>query len=87
MRDKTTIHIEWDKGGRISYSISGLIFPPPRDDKKLYVLVPSALFFLAHQFGSMKPSHGLITCGAVIDMLFDKKYVLTPINSVERRNN
>jgi hypothetical protein len=81
MADKTTIDIEWDKGGRISYRVSGTILPPPRDDKKLYVLAPSALFILAHQFGSMKPSHGLIACGAVMDMLFDKRYVLTPINS------
>jgi len=79
--DKTTIHIEWDKSGKISYHVSGITLPLPRDDKKLYVLAPSALFLLAHQFGSMKPSHGLITCGTIIDMLFDKKYVLLPINS------
>lgn len=81
MTDKTTIEIAWDKGGKINYSISGTILPPPRDDKKLYVLLPSAIFLLAHQFGSMKPSHGLITCGTVMDMLFDNKYVLLPINS------
>jgi len=81
MTDKTTINIEWDKSGKISYQVSGITLPPPRDDKKLYVLAPSALFLLAHQFGSMKPSHGLITCGTIIDMLFDNKYVLVPINS------
>jgi hypothetical protein len=81
MTNKTTIHIEWDKGGKISYNVSGVTLPPPRDDKKLWVLAPSALFLLAHQFGSMKPSHGLITCGTIIDMLFDNKYVLVPINS------
>ena len=81
MTDKTTIDIGWDKGGRISYSISGITFPPPRDDKIHYVLVPSALFLLAHQLGTMKPSHGLITCGTVLDMLFDERYVLMPINS------
>jgi hypothetical protein len=81
MTNKTTVDIWWDKGGRISYSVSGSILPPPRDNEKLYVLAPSALFLLAHQFGSMKPSHGLITCGTVIDMLYDKRYVLMPINS------
>lgn len=81
MEDKTTIHIGWDKGGRISYNVSGIILPPPRDDEKLWVLAPSALFLLAHQFGSMKPSHGLIICGTIIDMLFDNRYVLVPINS------
>ena len=81
MTNKTTIHIEWDKGGRVNTSVSGVILPPPRDDQKLYVLLPSAIFLLAHQFGSMKPSQGLITCGTIIDMLYDKRYTLMPINS------
>ena len=81
MTDKTSIDIAWDKGGRISCNVSGIIFPPPRDDKTLWYLVPSALLLLAHQFGAMKPSHGLITCGTVMDMLFDNRYVLVPINS------
>ena len=81
MADKTTIDIMWDKGGRIIHTISGIMYPPPRDNKNLYVLFPSAVFLLAHQFGSMKPSHGLIICGTVMDMLFNNKYVLVPINS------
>jgi hypothetical protein len=81
MADKTTIDIVWDKSGRISHSVSGITYPPPRDNQKLYVLFPSAVFLLAHQFGSMKPSHGLIMSGTVMDMLFDNKYVLVPINS------
>jgi hypothetical protein len=81
MINKTTIDIAWDNGGRISHSISGVILPPPRNEKKFWVLEPSALFLLAHQFGSMKPSQGLIMSGAVIDMLFDNRYVLMPINS------
>jgi hypothetical protein len=81
MTDKTTIDIMWDKSGRISHIISGITYPPPRDNKNLYVLFPSAVFLLAHQLGSMKPSHGLIICGTIMDMLFDNKYVLVPINS------
>jgi hypothetical protein len=81
MSDKTTIDIMWDKGGTIRHVISGIEYPPPRDNKKLYVLFPSAVFLLAHQLGSMKPSHGLIICSMVMDMLFDNRYVLVPINS------
>ncbi len=67
MADKTTIDIVWDSGGRISHSISGKTYPPPRDNQKLYVLFPGAVFLLAHQLGSMKPSHGLIISGMVKD--------------------
>lgn len=80
----TTIHLEWDKGGHIRHRITGHTLPPPRNDRRLWVLAPSASFLLAHQFGSMKPSHGLITCSLIFDMLFDDKYVLTPINSALR---
>jgi hypothetical protein len=81
MSQKTSIKLNWDKAGKINYQISGVSLPPPRNDKLLWVLAPSAPLLLSHQYGSMKPSHGLITSSWIIDMLFDNKYVLMPINS------
>ena len=79
--DKTSIRLQWDRRGRISHHISGYSLPPPKDDKLLWALAPSAPLLLAHQFGSMKPSCGLTTCGRVIDVLFHDKCVLIPIDS------
>lgn len=81
MPNTTSIHIEWDATGHITHSFSGARLAPPRDDLLLWVLAPSAPLFLTHQFGAMKPSHGLIASQQAIDILFYNKYVLTPINS------
>jgi hypothetical protein len=80
MTNKTEIYVEWDRGGRISYSMTGNL-PPSKDEARLGYLVPSALLLLGHQLGVMKPSHGLIICGTVLDMLLDNRYILVPINS------
>ena len=78
---KTSIHLEWDSGGAISHRISSTDPSFPTDNFKLWVLAPSAPLLMAHQFGVMKPSHGLIACSRVIDMLFRNKYLIMPINS------
>ncbi len=75
-----SINIQWDSASRISHQISGPALPL-RNDPKLWIFAPSPPLLIAHQFGSMKPSHGLITCGSIVDMLFHKRFVLAPINS------
>lgn len=82
---RTSIYLKWDASGSITHRIEGVVLPPPRDDQVLWVLAPSATLLMAHQFGVMKPSHGLITCSRVVDMLFRMKYILMPINSALRR--
>jgi len=81
MSQKTSIKLNWDKAGKINHQISGVSLPPPRNNNLLWVLAPSTPLLLSHQYGSMQPSHGLITSSWIIDMLFDNKYVLMPINS------
>lgn len=79
--EKTTIDITWDQGGKIKTSISGAVLPAPRNDRLYWVLEPSALFFLSHQYGSMKPTQGLIMSSTIMDMLLENRYVRMPINS------
>jgi hypothetical protein len=81
MSAKTSIHVNWNRAGRMDHQIAGAILPPPRNQTILWVLAPSVPLLLAHQFGVLKPSHALITCGRVMDMLFHNRYVLMPINS------
>ena len=87
MSQKTSIKLNWDKAGKINHQISGVSLPPPKNDKLLWVLAPSTPLLLSHQYGSMKPSHGLITSSWIIDMLFENKYVLMPINSALKGAN
>lgn len=58
-----------------------MTLPPPRNNRILWVLAPSAPLLLAHQYGSMNPSHSLIISSWIIDMLFDNRYLLMPINN------
>ena len=81
MEPKTTIHLNWDPLGQVRHSITGQRQPPPKDDVLAWVLVPSGPLLLAHQFGAMKPSQGLIVSGWVIDTIFHNRYVIMPINS------
>ena len=81
MASKTQINLVWDSVGAINHSITGASLPPPRHDQTNWVLAPSAPLLLAHQFGSMKPSHSMIVSGWVLDILFHNRYVLMPINS------
>ena len=81
MTAKTEILLKWDSAGAIRHSISGISLPPHIDNQTNWILAPSAPFLLAHQFGSMKPSHSMIVSGWVLDMLFHNRYVLMPINS------
>lgn len=81
MAPRTSIHLEWDGVARMRHKITGQRCKHWDDDVLAWVLSPSAPLLLANQFGVMKPSHGLIVSGWVIDMLFHNRYTLMPINS------
>jgi len=80
MAATTSIHITWSGIADMQHRISGQVLAPPRDDQLAWILSPSAPLLLSHQFGVMKPSHGLIVAGWITDMLFRDRYVLMPIN-------
>ena len=84
MASKASIHIEWTKGGQISYRTSGIDLPPPRADKSAWLLAPSPVLLLAHQCGVMRPTQALISCARVMDLLFHNRYLLMPINTALR---
>jgi hypothetical protein len=84
MGPKTTISLNWDNAVNIRHTITGYRPGPPKDDILLWILAPSVPLFLAHQFGAMKPSHGLIVSGWILEMLFHNRYTLMPINSALR---
>src|SRR3989304_9805470 len=81
MPPKKSIHLEWDAISTMRHRITGDTLPPPRNDDLPWVLAPSAPLVLAHQYGAMKPSHGLIVSTWVLDMVFNNRYILMPINS------
>ena len=78
---KTSINLSWDKRGRINHQFTGDVLPPHRNNRLLWVLAPSVPLFLVHQYGSMRPSHALIISSKILEMLFENKYLLTPINN------
>ena len=84
MPPKTTITFHWNRLGQIASSITGYRLPPPRNDELAWILAPSGPLLLAHQFGAMKPSQGLIVSGWALDTVFHNKYVIMPINSALR---
>ena len=78
--NKTSISLTWDSNGRIKHEITGFKLPSPRNDSKLWVLAPSVPLYIAHQFGVLKPSYGLFLSSHIIDISFQNKFVLAPIN-------
>lgn len=79
--NRTSIDLKWDPNGRISHKVSGYRLPHPRDDIDLWVLAPSSIFYATHQLGVFRPSHGLQLISHFVNILFNKNYLLTPVNS------
>jgi hypothetical protein len=84
MSPKTSINIEWTNGVQIQHTITDFTPTPERSNPIVWILAPSVPLFLALQFGAMRPSQSLIVSGWILEMLFQNRYTLMPINSALR---